>query len=318
MSPRAQKGGDKMLALNQIKIQTEKETENYGKFIIEPLDPGHGHTIGNALRRVLLSSLPGAAITQVQIGGVRHQFSTLEGLSEDIIEFILNLKKVRLRMSVEKPTKLSLSEKGPKEILAKDINAPAGVEIVNPDLVLAHLANAKAKLSCAMVAEHGEGYIPSEERPRVEIGLLPIDALFSPVESVNYKVETTRVGRLTNFDRLILEIKTDSTISPSAALKKGAQILVDRFRLFYEPSQAVVEAQAEELIEKIPEGVLEITLEELDIPIRQANALKKRKIITIGDFLKTPREERLQIKNYGPKSDDQIVEKLKSQGVPIS
>jgi DNA-directed RNA polymerase subunit alpha len=307
-----------MLALNQIKIQQELETENYGKFVIEPLDPGYGHTIGNALRRVLLSSLTGAAITQIQIEGVRHQFSTLEGLTEDIIEFILNLKRVRLNMSVEKPAKLSLNVKGPKEVLAKDINVPAGVEIVNPDQILAHLANSKTKLSCTMICEHGEGYVPSEERPRGEVGLLPIDALFSPVENVNYQVETTRVGRLTNFDRLILEIKTDSTIGPCEALKKAAQILVDRFRLFYEPIKAVAETQAEEVIEKIPQETLETTLEELDIPVRQVNALKKKKIVTIGDFLKTPIEERLQIKNYGPKSDEQIVEKLKSHGVPIS
>ncbi|OGD85744.1 DNA-directed RNA polymerase subunit alpha [Candidatus Curtissbacteria bacterium RBG_16_39_7] len=307
-----------MLALNQIKIQQEKKTEDYGKFIIEPLDPGYGNTIGNTLRRVLLSSLPGAAITQVQIEGVRHQFSTLEGLKEDIIEFILNLKKIRLKMSVEKPAKLSLSVKGPREVLAKDINVPAGVEILNSEQVLAHLASPKAKLSCTMVCEHGEGYVPSEERPKGEIGLLPIDALFSPIESVNYQVETTRVERLTNFDRLILEIKTDGTIGPSDALKKAAQILVDRFRLFYEPRQAVVEAQAEEIIERIPQETLDTTLEELDLPVRQVNALKKKKVVTIGDFLKTPKEERLQIKNYGPKSDEQIVEKLKSQGVPVS
>jgi len=306
-----------MLALNQIKIQQEKEEGNYGKFIIEPLDLGYGQTIGNSLRRVLLSSLPGAAITQVQIEGVRHQFSTLEGLSEDIIEFILNLKKVRLTMSVEKPAKLDLNEKGPKEVLAKDIKVPAGVEVVNPEQVLAHLAGPKAKLSCTMVAEHGEGYVPSEERPKSEVGLLPIDAFFSPIEGVNYKVEMTRVGRLANFDKLILEITTDGTVSPSDALKKAAQILAERFQLFYEPSQIAIEAQKEELIQKIPQEVLDTTLEELDIPTRQVNALKKKKIVTIGDFIKAPQEERLQIKNYGPKSDEQIVEKLKSQGVPI-
>jgi len=306
-----------MLSLDQIKIQTEKEEKNYGRFVVEPLDPGYGHTIGNSLRRVLLSSLPGAAITQVQIDGVRHQFSTLEGLAEDIIEFILNLKKVRMTILVDKPVKLTLDEKGPKEVLAKDIKVPAGVEIVNPEQVLAHLANAKARLSCTMIAERGEGYLPSEERPKGEIGLLPIDALFSPVVNVNYKVETTRVGRLTNFDRLILEIKTDGTISPSDALKKAAQILTERLRLFYEPTEVTIEAQKEELIQKIPQEVLETTLEELDIPTRQVNALKKKKIITIGDFIKTPREERLEIKNYGPKSDDQIIEKLKSQGVSV-
>lgn len=307
-----------MLALNRIKIQKDEETANYGKFIIEPLDPGYGHTIGNALRRVLLSSLPGAAITQVQIEGVKHQFSTLVGLKEDIIEFILNLKQVRLKMSVEKPVKLTLQVRGPKEVLAKDINTPAGVEIVNPQHVLAHLADAKSKLSCTMICERGEGYLPSEEQPKNEIGVLPIDAHFSPVEKVNYQVEMTRVGQLTNFDKLILEIKTDGTITPFEALQKAAQILAERFQLFYQPSQFAVESQKEELIQKIPEETLAMTLEELDIPTRQVNALKKKKIITIGDFLKTPPEERMQIKNYGPKSDKQIVEKLKGQGIPIS
>jgi len=306
-----------MLALNQIKIQKEKEEGNYGKFTVEPLDQGYGHTIGNSLRRVLLSSLPGAAITQVQIDGVRHQFSTLEGLSEDIIEFILNLKKVRLVMSVDKPVKLRLEEKGPKEVLAKDIKVPAGVEIANPEQVLAHLAGPKAKLSCTMVAEHGEGFVPSEERPKNEIGLLPIDAFFSPIEKVNYKVEATRVGRLTNFDKLILEITTDGTISPSDALKKAAQILAERLQLFYEPSQKVIETQREEKIQQIPQEILDTTLEELDIPTRQVNALKKKKIVTIGDFLKSSQEERMQIKNYGPKSDKQIIEILRLQGVSV-
>lgn len=306
-----------MLRLDQIKIQKVKEDQNFGIFTVEPLDPGYGHTIGNSLRRILLSSLPGVAITQIQIEGVKHQFSTLSGMSEDIIELIMGVKKLRLKMAVEKSVKLTIQEKGPKEVKAKDIKLPAGVEIVNPDLVIAHLANEKSKLEATLVAETGEGYVPQEEQPRGEIGVIPLDALFSPITRVAYNVEATRVGRVTNFDKLTMEIETDGTITPHEGLLEGAKIFVDRLRLFYEPVSEIPASKEESLEKTAADDSLNQTLEELDIPIRQVNALKRKKIITVNDFLNSPRQERMKIKNYGPKSDDQIITKLESLGIPV-
>src|SRR3990172_8335922 len=182
-----------MLDLSNITVSTEKETQDFGKFVIEPLDQGYGHTIGNSLRRILLTSLPGAAITQVKIAGVRHQFTSLSGMSEDVVEFILNLKKIRLNITSDKPVKLALDVKGPKEVKAKDISKAAGVEIVNGDLALANLADSKSKLAATLIAETGTGYSLSEERKTGEIGVMPIDANFSPITQANYTVEPTRV-----------------------------------------------------------------------------------------------------------------------------
>lgn len=305
-----------MLRLDQIKIKKIKEDQNNGMFVVEPLDPGYGHTIGNSLRRVLLSSLSGAAITQIQIEGVKHQFSALSGMTEDIIEFILNVKKIRLKLSIDRSVKLTISERGPKEVKAKDIKVPAGVEIINPDLIIAHLSSDKAKLVATLAVETGEGYTPQEERPRSEIGGIPLDAVFSPVTKVSYNVEATRVGRVTNFDKLTLDIQTDGTIIPSEALNKAAKILVDRFRILYEPASEVPEGKEDDLGKVASDDSLGQTLEELDIPIRQVNALKRKKIVTVADFLNTPRAERMRIKNYGPKSDDQIISKLEDLSIP--
>lgn len=306
-----------MLDLSLIEVQTEKETADYGKFIIEPLDQGYGHTIGNSLRRVLLTSLPGAAITQVKISGVRHQFTSLSGIAEDIVEFILNLKNIRLKMTSDKPVKLTLDVKGAKEVKAKDIEKAAGVEIVNSDLPLAHLADAKAKLSAQLVAETGSGYSLAEERRSGEVGVIPVDASFSPVYSVNYQVEATRVGRVANYDKLTLEITTDATIKPSEALKQAAKILVDRFMTIYQPP---VGAKKPKTIEapQISEEVLKTSLEEFDLPVRLTNSLKAGGIETIGDFLEKDRKDLLRMKNMGPKSISLVEEKLKEKGITKS
>ncbi|MCR4324555.1 MAG: DNA-directed RNA polymerase subunit alpha [Candidatus Curtissbacteria bacterium] len=304
-----------MLDLSQIEVQTEKETPNFGKFIIEPLDQGYGHTIGNSLRRVLLSSLSGAAITQVKIAGVRHQFSTLSGMSEDIVEFILNLKKVRLKITSDKPVKLSLDVRGPKEVKASDIERSAGVEIVNADLTIAHLADSKSRLSVQMVAEVGSGYSLATERKTGEIGLIPLDANFSPVINVNYKVEATRIGRVTNFDKLTLEITTDGTIKASDALRQSAKILVDHFATIYEPQQAKKKEVPETQVTEVTGELRNTSLEELDLPVRLTNSLKSGKIETIGDFLDRDRRELLKMKNMGPKSISLVEEKLREKGI---
>ena len=306
-----------MLDLSQITVSTEKETQDFGKFTVEPLDQGYGHTIGNSLRRVLLTSLSGAAITQVKISGVRHQFTATSGMSEDIVELILNLKKVRLTVPTDKPVKLTLEAKGPKEVKAKDISKTSGVEIVNGDLILAHLADSKSKLSASLIAENGSGYSLANDRKTGEIGVIPIDANFSPVTKVNYQVEATRVGRVTNFDKLTLEITTDGTIKPSEALKQAAKILVDHFLIVNEPKTNTKKqkAKADPDSVKLTEEVLNTSLEELDLPVRLTNSLRAGKIDTIGDFLERDKKELMKMKNMGPKSISLVEEKLSERGI---
>ncbi len=308
-----------MLDLSQIEVETEKETNDFGKFVIEPLDQGYGHTIGNSLRRVLLTSLQGAAITHVKISGARHQFTSMAGMSEDIVEFILSLKKVRLKISSDKPAKLTLDAKGPGEVKAKDIVPSAGVEIINKDLVLAHLADSKARLSATIVAENGNGYSLADERKTGEIGVIPIDANFSPVTKVDYKVEATRVGRVTNYDKLTLEVTTDGTLKPSDALKQAAKILVDHFTTIYtpQPSSKKQKEQGVESQAAIADDDLKVSLEELDLPVRLTNSLKAGKIETIGDFLARDRKGLMKMKNMGPKSISMVEEKLKERGIEI-
>ena len=305
-----------MIDLSQIEVHTEQETAEFGRFVIEPLDQGYGHTIGNTLRRVLLTSLPGAAITQVKIAGVRHQFSALSGLSEDIVEFILNLKKVHLKIASDKPVKLTLETKGPKEVKAKDIGKLAGVEIINGDLVLAHLSDSKAKLSARLVAENGIGYSLADERKTAEIGVIPVDANFSPIILVNYKVEATRVGRLTNFDKLTIEITADGTLKPSDALRLAAKILVDHFNTIYQP-QTGRKIQKPQTTAPLTDEVLGTSLEELDLPVRLTNSLKAGKIETIGDFIKRDKRDLMKMKNVGPKSISLVVEKLHEKGIEV-
>ena len=259
-------------------------------------------------------SLKGAAITQVKISGVRHQFSSMPGITEDIVEFILNLKKVRLKISSDKPVRLTLDVKGPKVVKAGDIQTSAGVEIINGDLVLAHLADAKARLTVHLIAENGSGYSLADERKTGEIGVIPIDANFSPITHVNYKVEATRVGRLTNYDKLTLEITTDGTIKPQEALKQAAKILVDHFMTIHQP-QTAAKKQKEAPSSTVSDEVIKTSLEELDLPVRLTNSLKAGKNETIGDFLHVDRRELLKMKNMGPKSIALVDEKLREKGV---
>ena len=304
-----------MLDLSLLEIETEKETADFGRFIIEPLDQGFGHTLGNSLRRTLLGSLPGAAVTQVKIAGARHQFSTLSGMAEDVVELVLNLKGVRLILNSDKPQKLTVDVKGPKEVKAKDIGKAAGVEVVNGDLVIAHLADSKSKLSAQLVVEKGQGYSLASDRQSNEIGVIPIDANFSPVDKVNYFVEPTRVGRLTNFDKLTVEVTTDGTIKPSEALKQAAKILVDHFAVILQPQTGTKKKKVEEKKAAITDDILNASLEELDLPVRLTNSLKTGKISTIGDFLSRDRKEVLKMKNMGPKSVALVEEKLKERSV---
>lgn len=299
-----------------FQITTEAQKPGYGLFVIEPLEQGYGQTLGNSLRRVLLSSLPGAAVTSVKIVGVGHQLSTVPGLKEDVIEFILNVKKIRLIIEGNEPVTLTLSKKGPGDVVAGDIDVPAGVTIVNPDLVLGTLADKKSNLEIEFVAEKGYGYVAAEERQSDEIGRIPVDALFSPVVRVNYRVEATRVGRMTNLDHLVIEIWTDGTIAPLDALKSAAKLLVSYFLQVYEPKAKVDESVA--VTPSVSDEILKMRIEELDIPTRIVNALAHGGIETIGQLLGTPKAELLKVKNLGAKSLSVVEEKLREKGVALT
>lgn len=300
--------------MTKFKIKTEEESENFAKIAIEPLDVGFGHTLGNSLRRVLLTSLGGASVTSVKIDGVSHQFSTIEGVMEDVIEIILNIKKIRLQISTDETVKLSLKVSGKKEVEASDFEIQGALEIVNPDQHIATLTDAKSKLSMELIAEKGKGYSLSDERKSNEIGVIAVDALFTPVVSVNYTVDQTRVGRRTDFDKLILDITTDGTVTPLESLNEAAKILSESFRKIYEPD---IEEEVEEPTSSVTDEVLKMTIEELDLPVRITNALKAIEINTVEDLINTPRVSLLKAKNLGTKSLTLISEKLTERGLSL-
>lgn len=298
-------------------IKTETEKPGFGKFSIEPLEQGYGQTLGNSLRRVLISSLQGSAISSVKIAGVKHQFSALAGMKEDVVEFIMNLKKVRLMIEGSETVELKISKKGPGEVLAGDISVPAGVTIVNPDLVIANLSDKKAELDVVMTADKGYGYMSADEKHFNEVGVMPMDSLYSPVTRVNYRVEATRVGRMTNLDRLVMEIWTDGTVSAIDALKSSAKILVSYFNQVVDPKiQGAVETVA--VAPTVSDEVLKMRIEELDIPTRIVNALSNGGIETIGQLLSAPSADLMKIKNLGIKSLGIVEEKLREKGVALN
>lgn len=297
-------------------IKTEVEKEDYGKFVIEPLDQGYGHTLGNSLRRVLLTSLPGAAVTKIKIDGVKHQFSTLPGLKEDVVQLILNIKKIRFKLHSDKPVTMTLLIRGPKKVLAGEIKS-AELEVINKDLYLGELTTSRAKLSIEFTVAPGMGYVVAEEfGGKKELGTIVVDALFSPVVKVNYKVEATRVGRMTNLDKLILEVWTDGPISPLEAVKQAAKILVAYFLQVYEPKAKPSEGVA--LTPTISEEILKMTLEELDLPTRIINALHNGGIDTVGQLLGTQKQDLFKIKNLGIKSITTIEVILREKGIALT
>ncbi|MBU1000585.1 DNA-directed RNA polymerase subunit alpha [Patescibacteria group bacterium] len=297
-----------------FKVKIEKELENFASIAIEPLEAGFGHTLGNSLRRVLLTALPGASVTSVKIDGVSHKFSTIDGVLEDVIEIILNIKKVRLSIHSDEPIKLTLKTSGKKEVKAKDLEIEGDAEIVNLDQKIATLTDAKSKLNIEMVAKQGKGYLTAEEGKTDEIGIISVDALFSPIISINYSVEPTRVGRRADFDKLILDITTDGTITPLDAMNCAARILADTFHAIFEPPP---EEEIENVDLKISEETLRLTTEELDLPVRIINALKAIEVNTIEDLINTPRIQMLKARNLGTKSIHLISEKLIERGLSL-
>lgn len=298
-----------------FKIKTEEELENFAKVTVEPLEAGFGHTLGNSLRRVLLTSLPGAAVVSVKIDGVSHRFSVIDGVLEDVIEILLNIKKIRLNVHSATGIKLILKASGKGEVKAKDLVVVGDGEIANPEQHIATLTDGKSKLNIEMEAEQGKGYSTSDERKTNEIGAISVDALFSPVVSVNYSVEPTRVGRKTDFDKLILDVTTDGTITPLEAVNIAARILSDAFHAIFEPT---LEEEVEEVGSKVSEETLKLTIEELDLPVRITNALKAIEINTIEDLINTPKQQLLKAKNLGTKSLRLISEKLVERGLTLS
>lgn len=293
-----------------FEIKEEEKKENYSKFVFTPLEQGYGNTLGNSLRRVLLTSLPGAAVTQVKVSGVKHQFSTLKGMKEDIVEFILNLKKVRFSCDSDKPSKATLSASG-GVVKAGDIKTDAHMKVANPDFVLATLADG-SKLEAKLEIETGAGYSPAEDRKTSEIGVIPLDASFSPIVRVNYKVEETRVGRFTNYDKLTFEVWTDGTVDAKDAILKASKILVSYYNQIIDPKKVVVEKE-----EKKDELGLtgKLSVEEIGLPTRVANALLKSGYETVEELIAAKRQDLVKVRNLGEKSVKVIEAALGEKGL---
>jgi DNA-directed RNA polymerase subunit alpha len=304
-----------MLEMEKPRIECiEKQAENnYGKFVIEPLERGYGTTLGNSLRRVLLSSLPGAAVTSIKIDGVLHEFSTIPGVLEDTTEIILNIKKLVLKYDGNERKIIRLEQSGKKDLTARDIQEDAEVEILNPDLHIASL-DEDGKIEMEMTVERGRGYVSADQQANKDdeiVGLVPIDSIYTPVSRVNYTVDNARVGKRTDYDSLTLEVWTNGSISPEEAISLSAQILIEYLKLFTEIDDTY--AEVEILVEKEEEKkdkVLEMSIEELELSVRASNGLKRANINTVGDLIEKNREEMSKIRNLGQKSLEEIERKL--------
>jgi DNA-directed RNA polymerase subunit alpha len=306
-----------LLIVQRPQISEEEINATRSKFTIEPLEPGFGYTLGNSLRRTLLSSIPGAAVTQVKIDGVLHEFSTVEGVTEDVTDIVLNLKELVIRSENEEPTTVHLRANGPAEVTAGDIQLPAGVEILNSDHKIATL-NKDATLSMELRVEQGRGYVPGQSGAREAIGTVPIDALFSPVNRVTYDVEPTRVEQMTNYDRLILDVETNGATTPAESVSSAGATLVELFQLFSglgEGAGALV--LGPEPGEDEQSGVLALPIEDMDLTVRSYNCLKREGVQTIGDLVQKTEEDLLEIRNFGQKSIDEVMAKLEERGLGL-
>jgi DNA-directed RNA polymerase subunit alpha len=299
------------------KIETEASSKSFGRFIVGPLENGYGITLGNALRRVLLSSLTGAAVTSIRVSGVHHEFSAIPYVREDMTALILNIKQLRLKMHQNESARLRVEVKGEGVITAGDFDVPPHVEIVNPDLYLLTADSPEAELDMELVAQMGRGYSPAEERGKLPIGEIPVDAIFSPIRKANFVVERTRIGQATDYDRLKMEITTDGTVLPHDALSEAAKILVQHFSLVA-GGVTVIDAPPEKEEEGgIPSKVYELPIEDLELTVRAYNCLKRAGITQVGEILeklKKGQDEILAIRNFGQKSLDELLERLEEKG----
>ncbi|NPV27021.1 MAG: DNA-directed RNA polymerase subunit alpha [Firmicutes bacterium] len=310
-----------MLEIEKPKIECVERSEDntYGKFVVEPLERGYGITLGNSLRRVLLSSLPGAAVTSVKIDGVLHEFSTIPGVVEDTTDIILNLKSLALKVYGDEGKILRIEAQGAGEVTARDIIADADVEILNPELHIATLSE-NGRLFMEMTVEKGRGYVSAEKNKRPDhiIGIIPVDSIFSPVRKVNYTVEDTRVGQVTDYDKLTLEVWTNGSISPEEATSLSAKILSEHLRLFIGLTERI--GDVEIMVEKEEEEkdkLLDMTIEELDLSVRSYNCLKRAGINTVAELIQKSEEDMMKVRNLGKKSLEEVDKKLAELGLSL-
>ena len=304
----------------RIECQESPDDVSYGKFVVEPLERGYGTTLGNSLRRVLLSSLPGTAPTSIRIAGVQHEFSTIPGVKEDVTEIVLNVKGIIARLHCDGPKTVYIEAAGECEVTAGDIKADGEVEILNPELHIASLGPDGA-LSMEITLAHGRGYVPADKNKSAQqvIGTIPVDSIYAPVLKVNYAVENTRVGNQTDFDKLTIEVWTDKTISARDALSLGAKILCDHFTLFTDLSDTIGNSCT--VVEKEPERpdtVMKMTIEELDLSVRSFNCLKRAGINTVEDLVSKSEDEMMKVRNLGRKSLEEVMAKLDSLGFKLN
>ncbi len=311
-----------MIKIEKPRIECLESPDDisYGKFVVEPLERGYGTTLGNSLRRVLLSSLPGYAPTSIRIAGVQHEFSTIPGVKEDVTEIVLNVKGIIARLHCDGPKTVYIEAAGECEVTAGDIKADAEVEILNPELHIASLGPDGA-LSMEITLDHGRGYIPADKNKSAQqvIGTIPVDSIYAPVLKVNYAVENTRVGNQTDFDKLTVEVWTDKTISARDALSLGAKILCDHFTLFTDLSDTIGNSCT--VVEKEPERpdtVMKMTIEELDLSVRSFNCLKRANINTVEDLTNKTEEEMIKVRNLGRKSLEEVEHKLAMMGLSLA
>lgn len=304
----------------RIECQESPDDVSYGKFVVEPLERGYGTTLGNSLRRVLLSSLPGTAPTSIRIAGVQHEFSTIPGVKEDVTEIVLNVKGIIARLHCDGPKTVYIEAAGECEVTAGDIKADGEVEILNPELHIASLGPDGA-LSMEITLAHGRGYVPADKNKSAQqvIGTIPVDSIYAPVLKVNYAVENTRVGNQTDFDKLTIEVWTDKTISARDALSLGAKILCDHFTLFTDLSDTIGNSCT--VVEKEPERpdtVMKMTIEELDLSVRSFNCLKRANINNVEDLTNKTEEEMIKVRNLGRKSLEEVEHKLAMMGLSLA
>jgi DNA-directed RNA polymerase subunit alpha len=306
-----------VLIVQRPTIEEEPKTDVRSEFVVEPLEPGFGYTLGNTLRRTLLSRIPGAAITSVRIDGVQHEFSTVEGVVEDVVDFILNLKQVVLRTESDEPQTLYLSARGKKDVTAADLKLPAGVEVVNGDLHLASLSSS-GKLEVELTAERGVGYRSADRNKKSDtIGVIPIDSIFSPVRKVAYRVESTQVGMMTDFDKLVIDVETDGSMSPSEALSSAGKTLRELLGLFAEMDEGMGLELGDVITAESTSPDLDLPIEALDLSERPRNCLRRAQIHTVGELVIKTEEDLLNITNFGQKSLEEVAAKLDELGLSL-
>lgn len=300
------------------RIEVLEETDDLGRFQLEPLERGFGVTVGNAMRRVLLSSLRGAAVTAVRVDGVYHEFDTVPGVKEDTTELILNLKQLRVKSHTDQQVSLRLMSTGPGVVTASDLIYPAEIEIANPELHLATLDGPDSRLELELTVESGKGYLPSDGREPPALGVIPVDAIFTPVRRVNYSVDSTRVGARTDFDRLVIEVTTDGTVRPTEAMAQAANLLIQHFAIVADLARGARPGEKPTLgVGAVPPHVAEMPIEQLELSQRTYNCLKRSQITRVGQILERSPDELLQLRNFGQKSLQELQDKLRQHGLSL-